>query len=284
MAYESRGVILKYRGAIGILSNDSQDIAGSVPIDPKEKDAIQNSFKKYGTLKGQHQVIITDAKVKWQSMMVNNPKNLGLFEEVEADFDRILDAFNMPTELFSGKDRTYENQNQARKSVYENAIIPEAGEWCAALNRRFFPDTPHKFILEYFHLPIFQEDTKHKVEKLQTAVNALTVLLSDQQITSQEYREELAKLGVGNGSALPVATEDNNDAERNAKAQAELRGTVGGVNAITTIVQQVNQGQMRYTEGRAILINMFGYTPEQAASMIEERTETNNSLNPNQNE
>jgi hypothetical protein len=280
-AYESRGVILKHRGALGILSNDGQDAAGAVPLDPKEKTHLEESYaRKYGTLSGQQQLIITNARVKWQNMMVNNPMNLGLYKEVEEDFAKLLDSYGMPKELFiSATGSTYENQNQARKAVYENTIIPEAAEWCRALNKQFFADTPHKFILDYFHLPIFQEDIKHRTEALQTAANALTVLYADQQISMDEYREELAKLGIGDGKSL-VKEETDDASAQTAKGQAELRSSVGGVTSLIALMTAVQEGKTSVESARATLVIIYGMTPEQAAQIIIEppqpaTTETN---------
>ena len=33
-----------------------------------------------------------------------NPDRLGLFEEIEKDFDKILDAFGIPPEMFASKE------------------------------------------------------------------------------------------------------------------------------------------------------------------------------------
>jgi len=141
MAYESRGVILKYRGALGILSNQSTDGVGAgLPLEEKEIKDIQEKYNQYGGLEGQFQAIITSANLRWQQMSVD-PNKLGLFQETEEDFNKILDAFGVPSEMFTRqKGATFENQNQARKSIYENTIVPEANEWCMGLNTKFFPE------------------------------------------------------------------------------------------------------------------------------------------------
>ena len=198
MAYESRGVILKYRGALGILSNQSTDGVGAgLPIEPEEIKNIQDKYSQYGGLDGQFQAIITSANLRWQQMSVN-PDKLGLFQETEEDFNKILDGFGVPSEMFTRqKGATFENQNQARKSIYENTIIPEANEWCMGLNAKFFPEGKIKIIADYSHLPVFQDDIKHRSETLTNMVNSLSKLLMDQIITADEYREEILNLGFG---------------------------------------------------------------------------------------
>src|SRR6478609_7697441 len=55
LAYESRGVILKSRGADGLISSDSADVAGTIALGEDEKNDLLNKYKsKYGTLNDQH--------------------------------------------------------------------------------------------------------------------------------------------------------------------------------------------------------------------------------------
>lgn len=198
LAYESRGVILKNRGALGLLANDTKDnTGGMVPVDPDEEDKIQARMRGYGSLTHQDQILVTNNNYKWVEMAIR-PDKLGLFEETREDFNKCLDIFNVSGDLFvREKGSTYENQNEARKGLYESNIIPAANEWTAALNRRLTEGKREKIIMSYTHLPLFQEDAKLKGEALSTTVNALTVALADNQITSDEYKEELRKLGVG---------------------------------------------------------------------------------------
>jgi hypothetical protein len=197
IAYESRGVILKYRGANGAWVNDGKDIVGQVPIDPKERDRVQDEFKNYGTRKGQYQSIITDLPIKWQQAGTNNPMNLGLFQEIEQGFNKCLDEFGVPAELFvRAQGSTYENQHQAEKGLYVRTVMPEANEWMGGISSEFLEGNNTSIVAEYLHLPIFQEDLKARGESLTTMVNALSKALQDQAITLAQYQEELAKFGI----------------------------------------------------------------------------------------
>lgn len=197
-SYESRGVILKHRGALGILSNNQKDVAGSVSIDPTEKERLQNEYAgKYGGLEGQYNLIITDADLRWQQMSVS-PDRLGLFEETEAGLFKVCDAYGVPVELFSSKNKVaYENQRQARKGLYTEQIIPSANEWAAGLNQRYMKNSKNKIVVDYMHLAIFQEDLRERANTLQTMVNALSKMLQDGVITIVEYKEELIRFGIG---------------------------------------------------------------------------------------
>src|SRR5215467_6708808 len=71
-SYESRAVLIQSRGAMGILSSaGSADAVGPLPLTPIEKEDIQNQYRKYGLSQDQWQVIITQASLKWQPMVLD---------------------------------------------------------------------------------------------------------------------------------------------------------------------------------------------------------------------
>jgi len=200
-AYESRGVILESRGANGALTPDSKDGMGnSTPLLPQDKKDLEDKFSmSYGTKRGQGQVIISNAAMKWVQMGVSRPKDLGLFDETQEDFNKILDAHGVPSELFvRGQGSTFENQNQARKGLYTETIIPEAAEWTTGLSKRVFPDGKKRIILDYMHLPIFQDDMQKRGTAMTVVINALSTALQDGAITIDDYKKELLKFGIGN--------------------------------------------------------------------------------------
>jgi len=211
MAYESRGVVLKYRGAQGILSNDAKDgVGAAAPLDPKEVEKIQKDYmRNYGGLAGQFNIIISSAALKWQQMGLDRPDKLGLYVETKESFDKIKDAWDAPAELFSSSDRpTFENQREAWKNWYESSIIPDANERLIAINQQYV-DNNYAIIADYSHLAVFQEDIKMRADALNSYVSALSALLTSGQITPDEYREELQKkFEIGDGKAIVVEKPD----------------------------------------------------------------------------
>lgn len=196
MAYESRGMILKNRGALGILSNATSDIAGAVPLDPDEKKRVQDEYRNYGSLASQNQLIITNQNLKWQKMGVS-PSELGLFEETEQDFFKICDTYGTPIDLFASvKGSTFENQRQAEKGLYLRTIMPEANEWIGAVSKGLGLEGV-TLVMDYSHLHIFQEDLKSRGDALTALTNAMSKMLADGVISVEEYREEIIKHGIG---------------------------------------------------------------------------------------
>lgn len=196
MAYETRGTMLKNRGALGILSNATSDKVGAIPLDPEETKTLQKQYgKNYGGLSGQYQLLITNSDLRWQQMSVN-PDKMGLYTETAEDFNKIIDAYGSKRDLFAGKDVTFENQKAAEKSVYINTIIPNAAEWIAGFNKKHRAGARTKLIMDYFYLPIFQEDLAQRGESLKANVDALSIALTDKAIDIEQYKKELEKFGI----------------------------------------------------------------------------------------
>lgn len=204
--YESRGMIIRKRGANGAWVNNSgkDSSGGSVPLRRKEIDALKRAFGGYGTMADQEQFVFATRDIRFEQAGNFRPKDLGLFDETEEDFRKLQDAYGVPPELFARPDgSTYENQRQARKGFYVDTIIPEATEWTNALSAKIYPDGLKKIILDYTHLEIFQDDIKLKAEKNKALIENLSLLLGDGMISDEEYRAEIFKLGYGNGKVLP---------------------------------------------------------------------------------
>lgn len=198
-AYEARNVLIENRGALGILSNNATDGIGStLPLDQKEKEKVQSEWKKYGVQKNQMQAIITSMNLKWQQISIDADK-LQLFEETKHDAEKICDAYNYPFELLANqKGVTFDNKKEARKELYENAIIPEAQEWVNALNRKFETEDKTWEIQGTFeHLHVFRENQKERAQTVTLLTNALSKAFQDGAISLQQYQQELLKMKIG---------------------------------------------------------------------------------------
>ena len=162
-AYESRNVLINYRGALGILSNDAKDAMGTLPVKKEDKQALQDDFLRYGLSKSQWKFIITSASVKWQQIGVPT-KDLMLFEEIEDDIMRICDIYGYQYELLSStKGVTFANKNEAKKILYQDTIIPESISICEQQTKLFGLDLLGlKLKKDFSHIPALQEDDVKK--------------------------------------------------------------------------------------------------------------------------
>lgn len=195
-SYEARNVLIENRGALGILSNGGTDAVGAMlPLDPKQKQQLQDDYRRYGMTKGQMQIIMTSLNLKWQQMAIDTDK-LKLFEECEADTRALCLGYGVPYELIAAG-QTYDNKLRAERQFYQNTIIPEANEWCDAINRRVeIAGKSWEVRITYDHLPVFQENVKERAQAMALMGGAIEKLIVQGVMTIDQARVELQKFGV----------------------------------------------------------------------------------------
>ncbi|PKN16507.1 MAG: hypothetical protein CVU66_00725 [Deltaproteobacteria bacterium HGW-Deltaproteobacteria-23] len=187
-AYEARNTLITRKGALGILSNQTRDAAGSVPLKQGEKEEVQNDFQKYGLSKEQWQVIITNSNLRWQSMTFPT-KELMLFEEIEDDVRQIADNYDYPMYLLGFKaGSTFSNVGEAKKSLYQDTIIPEAEGWADTLTSFFGLPEGVKISIYYDHLDIFQQSEKDKADAFKVKNEGFKVAYELGIVTKEEWR------------------------------------------------------------------------------------------------
>jgi hypothetical protein len=196
-AYESRNMIIRYRGATGFISPDSKDAAGVLPLGDSEKKNMQGAWREYGTGRDQWQFVFSPSPVKFVSVGVNDPSKLGLFTEIEADFMKVCDSYGMDRDMFGNeKGATWENKKQGERATWNNTIIPEALEWVDGLNDVF--DTykeSWRIIADFVDIPVLQENIAEKGQAIRQITDSLSIMLADKIITPEDYQRELNKLG-----------------------------------------------------------------------------------------
>src|ERR1035437_2957061 len=158
-AMEADNVLLKKKGPLGIFSYDPKlDMAGSLPLNPKQKDELHEALKNYGLTLGQLQYVISKIPVKWNSMSYNL-RDLMTKETVRQGIDGICDRFGYPAELMSGKNAKYENRDSAEKFLYQNNVIPFSLRRMNKYNDFLgITGSGYNLNLDYQDLPVLQED------------------------------------------------------------------------------------------------------------------------------
>lgn len=197
-AYESRNIILNQRGPSMLLSNSGKDISGVAPFFKGEKEALQERIKNYGLLRGQDQFWLTSAAIQATALSVGNVNELGLFPEVEADFQKICDAFGVDRDMFSNeKGSTWENKKQGERATWNNTVIPESDEWVEALNETLELNKSGKKLIGTFdHIPALQDNLKERGAAMKMIVDALTAAINAGMITQEQAQRELAKYDI----------------------------------------------------------------------------------------
>ena len=182
--YHKRNVLLENIGAIGILSTQSNDMGGAIPMTPEEKTTIRNDWYR----RSKDELMITESQVNWQPMSYPT-KDLMLFEELSADKMAIIDIFGLSVNLFSTeKGATFSNVRDSIRMVYTDTIIPETQSMYNSLMKQWGLDQEYYLKADFGHLPVLQVDEKSKAEvtklKAETLekIAGLGVNLSEEEI------------------------------------------------------------------------------------------------------
>lgn len=188
-AYEARGILIS-NSPKGILSNETTDGIGRADITSKEKNDIQEDFRKnYGMTRRKWDVIITNANLKWQAM-TTNVDSLKLFEEVSDGYQAICNAYNFPSEVLM-PNSTYENKQKALVQLYQEAIIPEADEFLQGLSNWMGID--YELQADFSHVSILQADIERRSRSLNLIATGLAKAIEAGIMTVQEAQEEMKK-------------------------------------------------------------------------------------------
>lgn len=163
-----RNVILRKKGAIGILSNQSKDSEGGMPLKSSERKNIEDQYlKDNGIQDNQSKVILSEASLQWQPMTYPT-KDLMLFEEIDSNMKKLIDRYGLNENLFSRDNQsTYDNMLEAQKMAYQDTIIPESKDDAESMTKFFNLSDKRYLDLDYSHLPCMKEDenTKSEVDK-----------------------------------------------------------------------------------------------------------------------
>ena len=191
------------RGAQGILSNSKKDADGMLPMTKQQKEEIQQEYKQqYGLRNGQRKIIITDASLQWQQMSYN-VRDLMLFEGIKQNIESITDAFNYPFELLANsKGSTYANKNEAKKSLYQDGIMPISDIYSQAFTTFFQLNDGHKFTIDFSHIECLQEAEKEKAESKRALNMANKIAFESGIISAEEWREDLGLDQQINGGTM----------------------------------------------------------------------------------
>lgn len=206
--YTSRNELMKSHGAIGMISNDSKDADGTVVLTPKEKEDLQEDFKKYLLATGEYKYIITTSALKWTPMALPI-KDMGFVEGLKIDTDTIADVMNYPSGLMSTGQANvkYTNLKELREMVYTDNIIPTARKIDYSFNQSFKKQLGSDYLkTDYSKVEVLQADKNKKVvankiesENIQLINNQIYngIITKDvgvAQLVFQGYKEEQAEL------------------------------------------------------------------------------------------
>ncbi len=123
-AYDALVSTLQHQGAVGILTllgEDAKPQKMTAPFLSKVKQQLRDEYfnnKKAGS------VVITDKEHHWTRFGLSAVE-MSILDAIGTFGGKLYDAYNVPSVLMSGsKDKTYMNFTEAKKALYQDAIMP----------------------------------------------------------------------------------------------------------------------------------------------------------------
>lgn len=154
---------LQNQTARGILSSDEGD------INEVQAQQLKDKFRQ------QHQgsnnagdVIITPSKLSWINFGLP-ASDLALIEQYNSSIKDLCNIYNIPVQLLNNTDSsTYNNMKEAKKALYQNAVIPELVKLRDELNRWLTPKYGANLYIDFDFsaIPELQEDMDKMVAQL----------------------------------------------------------------------------------------------------------------------
>lgn len=182
MAY--RNVILRKKGALGILSGDQRDSDGTVPMDDVEFKRIEKQYQKsYGLYSRQMQILMSTMPMKWTPMSYPT-KDLMLFEEVDNNTMKIIDLYGMHADLFSFmKGSTLSESGgrmaEAERQTFQTTIIEESEDDMNALSKWLGLHKRGEYLtLDYSHVPSMHDNEELAAKVMTMKIAAFVSMLA----------------------------------------------------------------------------------------------------------
>ena len=157
---------LQNQTARGLLTSEMGD------INEVQAQQLKDKFRR------QHQgsdnagdIIITPNKMSWVNFGLN-ASDVSLIAQYNASIKDLCNIYNVPVQLLNNTDSSsYNNMKEAKKALYQNAVIPELIKIKDELNRWLAPKYGDKLCIEFDFsvIPEMQEETEKIVDQLSKA-------------------------------------------------------------------------------------------------------------------
>lgn len=231
---------LQNQTARGMLIADEGDITES------QAKTLKSKFRQtYQGSNNAGDVIITPKKLSWVNFGLN-ASDLSLIEQYNASIKDLCNVYNVPVQLLNNTDSTtYNNMKEAKKALYQNAVIPELVKIREELNRWLTPRFGEKLYVDFDFsvIPELQEETDQVVDQMSKS----WWLTPNEKRTAMNYAidEDDQKLNTYYVPAnlLPLDSGDLDDllADKLHSSKMEQKEQVLGLRDVYTTVREARE-------------------------------------------
>lgn len=157
---------LQNQTARGVLMSDEGD------LNETQARALKEKFKQqYQGSENAGDLVITPKKLSWINFGLN-ASDLSLIEQYNGTIKDLCNIYNVPVQLLNNTESTtYNNMKEAKKALYQNAVIPELNKIRDELNRWLAPQYGDKIYIDfdYSAIPELQEEMDKVVGQMSQA-------------------------------------------------------------------------------------------------------------------
>ena len=183
-AYQYLNCISTEKGGIGVLSSQSKDAMGALPMTAEEKKELEQTYRnENGIEDNQKKIHITTGSVTWSPMSYPT-RDLLLMEQIDANFLAILNVLGVNQNLFVNS--TYENLKNGLIQTHNDTVVVYADGFTQALSKFIGVPEGYRLVLDYSHLPYLQADKLKEGDTFGKVSYALNQLVTGGILTAQQ--------------------------------------------------------------------------------------------------
>lgn len=265
--WRSEASLHRNKGISGVLYSD-----GNRPMTDSEQKQLQDKYDQDFT--GAHnfgKVKISTAKLGYVKMGMN-PSDLKSIETRLEHLRTICASYNVDSKLFGDSAAsTYNNMAEAKRAFIIDAVIPLGEVLLPAIIGFMARSVFQTYSMQLVEESILELQIVMEQKSARLGREVMQGILTPEQAREMLYPEIVEELEDGErGAPLnqgDTLQEDPEAETANAQAQANLRGSVGGVQGILQIQQSVQQGVTPRESAIIILQQIYGFD-EQTANEI----------------
>jgi phage portal protein BeeE len=278
--YQAKVGLYKHGPRVIITGKSQGEFASANLQSNEDVQQLQNRINtEYGLQTNQFSVMITDIPLDVSTVSMDMGQ-LKINENNIADFQSICRALDIDSRVLSDvSSSTFSNVEMAFDSFLNGSFkiliendYAQWSQWLSILYKQKLTLKPN-----FENIPAIvkkQNEGNDKIilmakDGLLTRNEAL-IRINEEPVSNPEFDEYFA-YNTQNAAWKPVLVEQETmegPSPEQMTAQANLRGSVGGVQGILSIQASVSQGLTGYDSGVAILTEIYGFSPETARQVL----------------
>jgi hypothetical protein len=198
--------ILRHHGALMLITDDSKD-GGALPMVPEDKAELRREYMEtYGI--GSDQSLLWFANKALKVQPISMPiKDLMLNETTRDATRQLCDTLGYPIDLLGFEEgaklgATGGKENEAKKMLYQDMIIPQANLISSSMSKVWFA-SKEQVNIDYSHIECLQQSQVDVANKNKTLVDTYAVAIGAGIMTVDEAKKEMEFNGILTQNAKP---------------------------------------------------------------------------------